>query len=216
MKQVHRSFGDFWTVQMSVWSIVNSLLDNAMYPIIFVDYIAQFSAQEWLDDTSDDGTLADDSEPTINLKRWLTGMAMVLPIFLLNVKGVDLAGDFAVSFAVLVITPFAVMVVMGVPDLSWDAMMAPADPKTQDWGAYITVLLWNFCGFDSAGTVANEVAEPGKVYVPAMVLAMLLVTLNYGMPVLVGICAMTNSSRWVDGYWTVIGYTISGNWMAKW
>ena len=222
---VHRAFGEFWTVQMSVWSIVNALLDNAMYPIIFADYVTQFSQNDF-----DSGSFANgsslitggsssgggDEEPPITLRRWCLGMSMVVPIFFLNLKGVDLAGDFALLFALLVLAPFAVLVVWGAPELSTDKLLAPPDPSTLDWGAYVTVLLWNECGFDSAGTIAAEVANPAEVYVPAMLLSMLLVTLCYLLPVMVGVCTMVDPALWVDGYWTSVGYEISGGWMAGW
>ena len=223
---VHRAFGDFWTVQMSVWSLVNSLLDNAMYPIMFVDYISAFREKSWNDGRQDmatgssavSGDIAnnDSGEEPITIERWLLGMSMVVPIFLMNVRGVDLAGDFAISFAFLVIAPFVVMVVMGIPEISPDKIMAPADPKTQDWGAYITVLLWNECGFDSAGTLAAEVSDPGAVYVPAMMISMVLVTLVYMLPIIVGVCAVPDSTRWFDGAWTAIGYAIGHGWLAGW
>ena len=77
----------------------------------------------------------------MSMDRWLLGMALVTPIFLLNLRGVDLAADGAVWFAVCVIAPFVVMFSMGLPLLSWDAMMAPANPRTHNWGGYLTVLL---------------------------------------------------------------------------
>lgn len=66
------------------------------------------------------------------------------------------------SFCVLAVTPFVVMVVMGAPALSWSAVSAPAPAPR--WGTFLTVLLWNTCGYDSAGTLAAEVAEPVRYY----------------------------------------------------
>lgn len=92
------------------------------------------------------------------LSRWLIGMGMTLPIVLLNIRGVDFVGDAAVSFGVLSVAPFIAMFLVGAPALSWSAVSAPApEPR---WGTFLTVLLWNTCGYDSAGTLAAEVAEP--------------------------------------------------------
>jgi amino acid transporter len=44
---LHRAFGDFWAVQASVWTICNSFLDNAGYPILFVDYLLEFHSRAW-------------------------------------------------------------------------------------------------------------------------------------------------------------------------
>ena len=71
-------------------------------------------------------------------------------------------GDAAVSFGVLAVAPFIVMVVVGAPELSWSDVSAPT-PEPH-WGTFLNVLLWNTCGYDSAGTLAAEVAEPVRNY----------------------------------------------------
>jgi amino acid transporter len=129
------------------------------------------------------------------------------------------------------------MFLVGAPALSWSAVSAPApEPR---WGTFLTVLLWNTCGYDSAGTLAAEVAEPvrnylrfglpnvtikgvgcrkqGKVYMPAMLLCILLSTLLYLGPILVGVSAEgTQIDNWVDGYWTDVAEAIGGRWLAGW
>lgn len=119
--------------------------------------------------------------------------------------GVDLAADGAVWFAALVIAPFVVMVALGVPSLSSAKMFAGADAQTQDWGGYITVLLWNTNGFESTGTIAGDVAEPGKIYMPAMIIAMLGMILIYLLPIMVGVCAVTSPAQWSEGAWPLVG-----------
>ena len=172
----------------SIWTVCNAFLDNAMYPIMFVDYLMAFrrslaqsvgAGAVGDDDRSlsggslllvDDGVSTEhgsasalnqwgeEEETESALSRWLIGMGMTLPIVFLNIRGVDFVGDAAVSFGVLSVTPFIVMVLVGAPALSWNAVSAPApEPR---WGTFLTVLLWNTCGYDSAGTLAAEVAEP--------------------------------------------------------
>jgi amino acid transporter len=216
---VNRAFGDFWAVQMSVWTLVNSLLDNAMYPIMFCDYIAAFRSKDWEEAAgSGSGLLddSDDSEPSITWGRWILGMSMVVPVLLLNLRGVDVAGDFAVGFAILVIAPFVVLFAIGIPDINMDALTAPPTDGHYDWGNYVTVLLWNTCGYDSAGTLAAEVANPGKVFVPSMMLSIIAVVSVYFLPIMVGVCKLTDSRKWYDGYWPAVGYYIGGNWLAAW
>eukprot|EP01047_Picozoa_sp_COSAG01_P041554 COSAG01_NODE_3572_length_5920_cov_2.877877_2_plen_293_part_00 len=168
---LHRAHGDFWAVQASVWTICNSFLDNATYPIMFVDYIIAFTQKDWetganetvVDEILDEETGADDGSGWTTGERWLLGMCMVIPVLLLNLRGSDSAADGAMAFAGFVVLPFVVMFFMGLPEVSIDALTAPPSPKTADWGGYLTVLLWNTCGFDSAGTLAAEVKDPGCV-----------------------------------------------------
>ena len=62
-------------------------------------------------------------------------------------------------------------------------------------GTFLTVLLWNTCGYDSAGTLAAEVDNPGKVYMPAMLITILVSTLVYLLPIMVGVSAQGIRSR---------------------
>jgi amino acid transporter len=79
--------------QASVWSICNSFLDNAMYPIMFCDYIDSFRGRDWVQQEAllHNGTAPppddDGGEPAMTLGRWLLGMAMVLPVGALNLRG---------------------------------------------------------------------------------------------------------------------------------
>ena len=87
--------------------------------------------------------------------------------------------------------------VVGGNKVTWDGILAQpinatahpwwrVDEQLPDPAGFITVLLWNTCGFDSVGTVAAQVAQPGKVYLPAMTIAMLLSLCTYLAPIIVG------------------------------
>ena len=41
---VHRAFGPFWAKQNAAWNIVSNTFDNALYPVMFVDYLVWFPA----------------------------------------------------------------------------------------------------------------------------------------------------------------------------
>ena len=222
---IHRAFGDFWATQASVWTLCNAFLDNAMYPIMFVDYVtAFFTARDAAAAPTPEGSgsvggvglwQTEGEEEMGSGERWLVGMCMTLPIVLLNLRGVDFVADGALAFCVLAVTPFVVMVALGAPALSIDAVSAEvAEPR---WGTFLTVLLWNTCGYDSAGTLAAEVEEPSKVYMPAMVICVVASTLVYLLPILVGVSAEgTEVSLWVDGYWSEVGGAIGGELLAGW
>ena len=60
-------------------------------------------------------------------------------------------------------------------------------------------------------TLAAEVEEPSKVYMPAMVICVVASPLVYLLPILVGVSAEgTEVSLWVDGYWSEVGGAIGG------
>ena len=220
---LHRAFGDYWAVQASVWTVCNSFLDNAGYPIMFVDYIMEYQDRAWEDVIEANATAYNETllEEVQNQEgwsmgaQWLVGMTMLVPICLVNIRGA--AADGAVGFGILVSAPVFLMVVIGLPDINSEGLFAPPDERSKNWAGFLVVLLWNTCGFDSAGTVAAEVKDPEKVYVPAMSLCILMITLVYVLPTIVGVCAIdgsTDVTKWDDGYWTVTAAHIGGSSLA--
>ena len=91
----------------------------------------------------------------------------------------------------LVIAPVCVLVVLGLPNVNLEGLRAGPDARSQSWPGFLTLILWNTCGYDSAGTIAAEVADPGRVYVPAMSLCIVFSTLVYALPTIVGVCTAT-------------------------
>ncbi len=152
---VEKAFGRFWGFQEGWLSWLCSFADNALYPVMFVDYLAY---------------LRGDMEP---LERWLIAAALISIITWLNIRGTRLVGLSSIVFTALVLAPFAVMLVVGLPQVS------PANwlqrTATTDWPLLISILLWNTSGWDNAGCCAGAVDAPNRVYPRAMML-----TVNLG------------------------------------
>jgi hypothetical protein len=71
-------------------------------------------------------------------------------------------GDMTVVFGVVVLSPFIVLVVMGISPLLQDlgglpgTHMGAEEFDSHRWGAFLSIMLWNTAGFDNAGTCAAE------------------------------------------------------------
>src|SRR5258705_2537680 len=94
---VEKAFGRFWGFQEGWLSWLCSFADNALYPVMFVDYLAYLRGDMSL------------------LERWLIGIAVVTLITWMNIRGIRLVGLASVFFSVLVIAPFAALVLLGFP-----------------------------------------------------------------------------------------------------
>ena len=70
---VNRAFGPFWAHQNAMWNLVSNAFDNALYPVMFVDYLRYFPAFRKL----------------VGVKRWLVSVSMLSSITGLNLLGVD-------------------------------------------------------------------------------------------------------------------------------
>ena len=171
---VDRAFGQYVSFQNGIWSFYTSALDNALYPVMFCDYL-----EEALYAGSDQSF-----PPVVAVAIKL---ALVAAITYLNILGVDVVGKAAVLFSVAVMAPFVVMCAIGWPKVQSNLRGALALPREEpyDWGRFFAVMLWNTSGFDCAGTCADEVADPGTTYPRALLLAVAMVVLTYAAPTLV-------------------------------
>ena len=102
---VHRAFGPFWAHQNALWNLVSNLFDNALYPVMFVDYLRYFPALRV------DGW-----------RRWLISISMLTSVTSLNLVGVDVVASASNVFALLVISPFAALTLAGLPEVQPHAL----------------------------------------------------------------------------------------------
>lgn len=193
---VERAFGRFWGFQEGWLSWLCSFADNALYPVMFVDYLVYLNG---------------DMSPA---ERWLIGVGVISFVSWLNVRGIRVVGFSSVVFTLLVLAPFVVMVWLGAPKVEtvhWFARSAVID-----WPLLLSTLLWNTSGWDSAGCCAGEVIRPNRTYPRAMALTVALVTAVYLLPVAVGVSADTQWANWQEGHLPKIAAAIGGGWLGAW
>jgi amino acid transporter len=193
---VERAFGRFWGFQEGWLSWVCSFADNALYPVMFVDYFAYLTGEMGL------------------VERWLIGMSVVSVITWCNIRGIQLVGRSLILFGFLVLAPFAVMVVLGTPRVE-SSIWLQASPDV-NWALLLSVLLWNTCGWDNAGCCAGEVRGAAKIYYRAMIVALALVTFSYVLPVAVGVGVEPGWEQWKEGHLPEVAEKIGGAGLATW
>src|SRR5438046_3245079 len=84
-----RAFGPFWAFQVGWWSWIDSFVDVAVYPALFVEYVWFWYPAMTL------------------LERWLLVVAFVAVLTALNVIGVRPTGRAAVGLALVALPPLA-------------------------------------------------------------------------------------------------------------
>src|SRR6185503_4536678 len=92
---VRRAFGPFWGCQVGWWSWIDSFVDVAVYPALFVEYL-----RFWY-------------PAMAPLERWLLAVAFIVVLTGLNVVGVRPTGQVAVVLVVFALAAVAVLVVVG-------------------------------------------------------------------------------------------------------
>jgi amino acid transporter len=164
--------------------------------VMFVDYLAY---------------LRGDMSP---LERWTIGAGVISAMTWMNIRGIRLVGLTSMIFTLLVVAPFAVLVVLGAPQVQPSVWLNRTGAI--DWAVLLSVLLWNTSGWDNAGCCAGEVKNPQRTYPRAMAFTVLFVTLAYLLPVAVGVGVESNWSSWKEGYFPIVAARIGGSWLGIW
>ncbi|HEX4319503.1 MAG TPA: APC family permease [Acidobacteriaceae bacterium] len=192
---VRRALGSFWGYQEGWLSLSASVFDMAIYPAFFVTYLGKFNA----------GWIA-------GWHGWAWSLAVVVVCCAWNLRGAPSVGDGSVGLFVLLLSPFAVFVVLAFwrgwtahPAVQWHHTASESALSTA-----VLVAMWNYMGWDNASTVANEVENPQRNYPRAMIGSALLVAFTYILPlVAMGFVGLSSDNfatgAWVDAVTSVGG-----------
>jgi amino acid transporter len=191
---VRRAFGPFWSFQVGWWSWVNSFVDMAVYPALFVEYV-----QLWWPDMAP-------------AERWLLALAFIWGLTLLNIIGVSPVGRGAIVCGVLCLLPVAALTVVGFAQAHtapWRPWFAPG----QSWasiGVGLSVMMWNYSGWDTPATVLGETRAPERAFRSASFLALAVISLGYILPVIAALAAGSDWTTWTTGSLPQIAAQIAG------
>jgi amino acid transporter len=184
-----------WLTYMYSW------VDVAMYPVLFISYLKSFA-------------FADILQSPVN--SFIVSLSMIIPLTWLNIRGTRAVGNSSVVFSLLLLLPFAIMVVMGMGKVFSHptTVMHPFVPAGQStfaaFSSGLYIVMWNYLGWDSISTIAGEIQEPQKLFPRALLIGLPLIILCYFLPALVGIAAQPDTSQWGEGSWPSIAGLIGG------
>ena len=192
---VRRALGPFWGYQESWLSLSASIFDMAIYPTIFVTYLARF-----------------DPALTAGWRGYAWSLTVVAACCLWNLRGAPAVGEGSIGLFVLLLAPFAVFIVLGVwkgvtvhPAVQWGRSGSDAALSTA-----VLVALWNYMGWDNASTVAQEVENPQRNYPRAMVAAAALAAVTYILPLIAMALSGLSVESFSTGSWMTAATTIGG------
>jgi amino acid transporter len=193
-----RAFGGFWAFQVGWWSWIDSFVDVAIYPALFVEYVRFWypSMTAW--------------------ERWLLALGFIVALTSLNVVGVRMTGRAAILFAVLALAPIVALVIVGMTGrgithapLAWSA----TDGSGMAIGLGLSVVMWNYSGWDTPSTALGETRAAAQSFRRASLIALVIVVFAYVAPVAVAL-ASTDASFWGTGAWPRLARAIGGAWLG--
>ncbi|MGZ4820414.1 MAG: APC family permease [Terriglobales bacterium] len=192
---VRRALGPFWGFQEAWLSLLASIFDMAIYPTIFVLYLAQFA-------------------PTLGSGRngVLVGAAVVAIAAIWNIAGIRAVGKSSVYLMLALLSPFAILTVYAMWRTPGAAVIHHGG--SVDLAGAISVAMWNYMGWDNASTIAGEVEDPQRTYPRAMIGAAVLVAVVYLIPVGAAMIAGIDAGAWTTGSWVQAASALGGRWLG--
>jgi amino acid transporter len=197
---VRRGMGHFWGFQETWLTLTGSLLEMALYPVLFVGYLDRFVPR---------------------LAAGYTGLAIELAMIVActawNILGAGAVGEASVWLNIALLLPFVGVVIAALVRSHGAASSPPASAAPllhADLIGGLLIAMWNYMGWDNLSTVAGETDRPRRNYPLAMAGAVALVTLSYLIPVAAVARTGLNPNQWTTGGWVDVGQILSGTALA--
>ena len=194
-----RAFGPYWAFQVGWWSWIDSFVDVAVYPALFVEYL-----RFWVPEMAP-------------LERWLLVVAFIVALTGLNLLGVRPTGHAAVLLAVVALLPVAALTVAALlgPRISPWTPLAPTGQGLETLGLGLAVVMWNYSGWDTPSTILGEARSPERTFRSAMFLALPVLTAAYVLPVGAALASgALEWGQWTTGVLPVIAQSVGGAWLG--
>lgn len=193
---VRRGMGRFMGYQETWLTMAGSVFEMALYPNLFVAYIARFAP----------GLVA-------GYRGLAIGFAMIALCAAWNIFGSRAVGDGSVLLNVVLLAPFAVLVIFAMSHGHFYS--AGAVPlRHADFLGGILIAMWNYMGWDNLSTIAGEVEAPQRTYTRAMFGAVILVVAGYLLPVAAVAQIGLDPNSWTTGGWVDVGRIVGGQTLA--
>ena len=191
---VQRAFGPFWAFQNGWLTWMYSLVDMALYPKLFVTYLAYFAP----------------SLPPSAI--WGIGLIVIWGATALNLAGAGRVGGSSVFSGLFIIAGFLVLAMLAgthATHVPWRPFSAPGATGAKGLAVGLSIALWNYIGWDNASTVQGEVKDASQSYPRALAIALPLVAAGYLIPLITALGA-TDWTTWREGGWPEIALAVGG------
>jgi amino acid transporter len=192
---VKEALGQFAGFAEAYLTILYTAVDMAIYPVLFAGYLSFIL-------------------PLGPAARVAIGVALVWLAGGLNFLGVRPVGMTSIVLTAVLVSPFAALVIVGLPRLLHFTLPTPPVLGADPWGALaagLTVVIWNFSGWENLSVVSAEIENPRRNYLRAILIALPAVVAGYVLPLAVSVSGATTAADWGTGSFSHVGYSIGGH-----
>jgi amino acid transporter len=191
---VKAGLGPFAGFAEAYLTILYTAVDMAIYPVLFAGYLSFIF-------------------PLGPIEQVVIGIVLVWLSGLMNFLGVRPVGIVSIGLAAILIAPFLALVIIGTPELIHFRMPAIPLFGADAWGALgagLTVVIWNFGGWENLSVVSGEIENPRRNYLRAIMIALPVIVAGYVLPLAIAVSGATSVADWGTGSFSHAGYRIGG------
>lgn len=203
---VKRALGPFAAFLNGWWTWLYGMIDASLYPIYFAkslgSIIQVISGANHLEQSP--------------ILSWSVGFVVIVVFTYANIRGTRVVGLLSTALAGAIIIPFLILGIVALfrwqqaPGPLVSEFTLPGQGVAGALAGGLSIAMWNYLGWDSLTTIAEEVDEPQKAYPMALLWGVPLVTAVYVIAVLAGRPFFPDSSQWVEGVWPQIAHAVGG------
>ncbi len=194
---VKRGLGNFWGFQEGWWTCLYTSVDMAIYPVLFVNYLAFFVPALKADENGE-------FTWEVFFIRWAIAVGLIICSLALNWRGARAVGRNAAVFLLVVVLPFLIITIVafGHPEAGFASSVEAfrSGFSMEMNGGLLAVglatVMWNYSGWDNVSTYAGEVNDASRNYPRGLFFAMILTFLVYLLPTFALIGRTTNPEVW--------------------
>ncbi len=194
---VKEAFGPFAGFVEAYLTILYTAVDMTIYPVLFAAYLSFLV-------------------PMASWARLVLELAVIWVAGLLNLGGVRLAGRAALILAGLAVGPFLGLLLTA----AWRANLLPrffvststltSQSRLAALAAALTVITWNFCGWENLSVAAGELENPRRNYLRAVLIVIPLVSLSYLLAIALSMAQPDAHLTWTLGSFVELGRQVGG------
>ena len=190
---VSMGLGRFWGFMEGWWSILYTLIDLSLYPILFIAYLKILFPEL--------------AYPYV----YFIQLFIIWFCAFINILGIRSVGYVLTAFKLFILISFLVFIILcfNHSPIKFDAIfLSKNDIQFEPFLYGISLVFWNFIGWDNGTTAMGEVDEPAKTYPKALLITIPIVVLFYFFPILASVSLDQDWHNWHFGQFSTIAFSM--------
>jgi amino acid transporter len=189
-----------WAIRFACLDWLSWVLDAALYPPLLAAYFLR--------------AVLPGAGP---LAAWGVGLAVIWGCAALNIRGIAPAGRFAVVLTAISLAPVAVLLLLGLPQLSHAELgpfVAPDVPVGTALGHAFVFGIWSYSGYSGLAYASEEIVDAPRTYPRLLAATLPLVTFLYVAPLVVALAVTPEWPAWGTGHFERVAFALGGGGLA--